>query len=256
MGFADKPKEGRQMKRRDALIRYLSRYMDKIIIGGSYFMLLLLLLSLAPGILYQERLIREGVWQNYREIGNDKFVVTYALNTGDNKPAISSPAGDELLAVDGLKSFIRIDNAENRRFWYHTFTNVGGDTDVRHNMIGENYQLMQRVTLQEGAVVIDYRIKSVDGEDNFDLTLNLWHRYREFSLLKIDDTYINDNYPEENQPELKYVIWVQTDPQPDHIENSPYWADLEYHFDNLAVGKTWGDPIVTITVSYSLFGPQ
>ena len=245
------------MKKRDALIRRLSKHIDKIIIAASYCILFLFLLTLTPGILYQEKLVREGIWQEYREIKNDKFNVMYALNTGDNKPLIRAPAGNELLAVDGFKSTINVNGTENRSFWNHTFRNVEEESSiVHHNMILENYQLMQTTTLQEEAVVIDYRIKSTGGGDNFDLTLNLWHRYQEFSLLKIDNTYINDNYREENQgenqPELKYVVWIQTNPQPDNIENSPYWASLEYHFDNLAVEEVWEDPIITITVSYLL----
>lgn len=242
------------MKKRDALIRYLSKHIDKIIIGGGYCILLIFILALALGTLYQERLIREGIWQENREIKNDRFTIIYALNTGDNNPLIRAPTDDELLAMDGFKSTININGVENRSFWNHTFRNVVEDSKVvRHNMIGEIYQLMQRTTLQEEAVIIDYRIISTGGENNFDLTLNLWHWYQEFSLLKIDNTYINDNYWGENQPELEYVVWIQTDPQPNHIENSPYWADLEYHFDNIAVGEAWGDSITTITVSYSLW---
>ena len=249
------------MKKCGALIRQLSKRIDKIIITASYCILFLFLLTLAPSILYQERLVREGVWQEYREIKNDKFNVMYALNTGDNKPLIRIAAGDELLAVDGFKSTINVNGIENQSFWNHTFRNVVEESSVvRHNMICENYQLMQTTTLQEEVVVIEYRVKSTGGEDNFDLTLNLWHEYQEFSLLKIDNTYVNDNYWEENQwenqPELKYVVWMQTDPQPDHMENSPYWVELEYHLDNLAVGEAWGNPIVTITVSYFLWEPE
>ncbi len=238
------------MKKRDALIRYLSKHIDKIIIGGSYGILLLFILAMVPGILYQERLIREGIWQEYRELGNDSYIIIYALNTGDNKPLIRTLDGDELIAVDGFKSTINVNDVENRSFWNHHFRNVVEKEPVmHHNMIWENYQFLQVTTLQENAVTIDYSIKCSPAE-NIKLTLNLWHRYQEFSVLKVDNSTVNDNYPGENQPGLKYVVNLELDPQPQTIENAPYWINLTYSFDNLAVKETWGDPIVRITIFY------
>lgn len=255
MGIIDKSKKGMSMKNSGKLIQYLSKHIDKIIIIASYIILLLFLLTLTPGILYEERLIKEGQWQEYREIGNDWFKVTYALNTGANKPLISTNNGNELISVNGFKSSIQIDNDENRSFWNHEFRNVvEGDTVVRHNMVWDNYQLMQRTTLSENTTVIDYRITTYDGEDNFDLTLNLWHEYQASSLLKIDNAYVNDNYQEENQeniqPKPTHVVLMQTDPQPDNIENTPYWANLTYSFENLTVETTW-ENLVETRISYA-----
>ncbi|KXB01434.1 hypothetical protein AKJ44_02550, partial [candidate division MSBL1 archaeon SCGC-AAA261F17] len=124
------------MKKRDALIQYISKHIDKIIIIASYVMLLLLLLTLIPGVLYKERLIREGRWQENRKISNDYFTITYALNTGEHAPLISDQEGNRLITINGFKSNIKIDNRESRSFWNHEFRNVvEGDTTVRHNVL-------------------------------------------------------------------------------------------------------------------------
>ena len=233
------------------LINKLSKHIDKIIIASGYCILVALLLSLAPGILYQERLIREGVWQEYREMKNDKFVVFYALNTPDNKPSIRTPGGAELLALDGLKSTVGFDNLENQSFWYHTFRNViEGNTILRHNMITEDYEFLQKIALTDNAVIIEYMTKSTTAE-NLSLRLNLWHRYQEFSILKVDNVYVNDNRV---GGEPTYEVWMQLDtktPYNSWCENAPYWVNLFYSFENLAVGGVWGDPLVTVTIFYS-----
>lgn len=241
------------MKKRDALIQYLSEHIDKVIIGLGYTFLLIFLLAMIPGILYQERLIREGIWQEYRELSNDNYVIIYALNTGDNKPMIRTHNGDELIALDGFKSTIKVDDTENRCLWNHTFRNVVEEGRVvRHNMIWENYQFLQMVTLEENAVIIDYKIKCTPAE-NINIVLNLWHRYQEFSVLKVDNFTVNDNYKAGNQSELKYVVNLELDPQPQTIENAPNWVNLTYSFDNLAVGGTWGDSIVRIIMFYDIW---
>ncbi|KXB01015.1 hypothetical protein AKJ43_03735 [candidate division MSBL1 archaeon SCGC-AAA261D19] len=196
------------------------------------------------------------MWQEYREISNDHFTVIYALNTGGNKPLISAPSGDELISVNGFKSSIQINNSENRSFWNHTFKNVvEGTTVVRHNMLWDNYQLMQRATLEENTVIIDYRVKSCTGKDNFELTLNLWHEYQENTLLKIDNACINADSLEENGEENKskptYVVTIRTEPQPDNIKNASYWVVLTYSFENILVDEAWGNSIVRLTISYS-----
>ena len=236
------------------LIDKLSKRIDKIVIASGYCILVALLLSLSPGIFYQERLIREGVWQEYRDdLKNDKFVVFYALNTSDNKPSIRTPEGAELLALDGLQSKVGFDNLENQSFWYHTFRNVieEGNTILRHNMIRENYQFLQKITLMDNAVVIEYMIKSATTE-NRSITLNLWHRYRETSVLKVDNVFVNDN---RLGGEPTYEVWMQLDAKTPHsfrYENAPHWVNLIYSFENLAVGDVWPkDPLVKVTVSYS-----
>ncbi len=242
------------MKKRKVLIRYLADHVDKIIIVFSYLLLLYFIVVTASTIRVEEKWRERGVWIEYRQIGNEHFTITYTLNTGDNKPSICAPSGDELLAVDGWKSVIDVDNA-SRNFWDHVYRNVSNGGEIRHNMIWENYQLRQTTILQDNLVTMLYEFMH-SGENASNLTLNLWHRYQKFSTVMVDNQTIYDVSQENENAEPEYLITIERSPQLT-AENVPYWGlenglgwvELTCTQENIAASYNWLT-VAEITLSY------
>lgn len=242
------------MKKRRALIRYLAKRIDKIIIGLSYCLLLYFIVATASSIRVEERLTEHGIWREYRQMGNDYFTITYALNTGDNKPSISTPWGQELLAVDGWKSTIDVDN-NSRSFWDHVYRNVSTEEKILHNMIWENYQLRQTTYLQDNLLTMSYEF-IYSGENTSNLTLSLWHRYQEFSAVMVDNLTIYDVSQENENAEAEYFVKIEPNPQLT-AENTPYWnlengvgwVELTCTQKNIAPSYNW-ETVAEIKVSY------
>jgi len=233
------------MKTRDALMRWLAKRIDKIIVVAGYCVLFLLLLKLVPGVLYQNKLAEVGIWQETREIKNDHFIVRYAMSSGDNKPTILSPSDDELLAVNGWESTITVDNSP-RSFWDHTFRSYATEDLVRHNMGWENYQLMQTSTLCDNYLTIAYKFYSYD---NAHLTLNLKHRYENYSLLIWDNVAVNQQRAAV-QPKYRVDVGLSFSENAQHVwDNAPYWVNLTCSLDNIRENQ-WCQ-IAQLTISYS-----
>lgn len=242
------------MKKSDKMVRYISKHISEIIIVLSYVVLFSLLLALTPGILYQEKLMRIGVWQETREIKNDYFIVRYHLNTGDNKPTVLAANGDELLAVDGWESTIRIDNDNSSRsMWDHTFRNVAASSFIIHNIAWRNYQLMQTATLYENQVTFEYTFRA-ENED-VQLALSLKHRYASYSTLTLNNAKINEN--QENRLLTKYAVKLELDNTFVAKENVRYeidnalpWLRLTFHSNNILADNRW-HPVAKLIMSYA-----
>ena len=233
------------MKKRDALMRYLAKHIDKIIVALGYCVLFILLLKLVPGVLYQNKLAEVGIWQETREIKNDYFIVRYAMSSGDNKPIILSPSDEELLAVNGWESTITVDNSP-RSFWDHTFRSYATEDLVRHNMGWENYQLMQTSTLCDNYLTIAYKFYSYD---NAHLTLNLKHRYENYSLLIWDNVAVNQQRAAV-QPKYRVDVGLSFSENAQHVwDNAPYWVNLTCSLDDIQENRWY--QIAQLTISYS-----
>jgi hypothetical protein len=237
-------------------MRYLSKHIDKIIIALSYIILFFLLLGLVPGILYEEKIVEKGIWQETREIKNDSFIVSYSMNSGDNKPTVLTPDGDELLVVDGWESTIEKNNDNlPRSIWDHSFRNVVASSFIIHDIAWDNYQMMQRVRLYENQVTFEYSFLSTANE-NIQLTLSLKHRYGSYSTLMFDNVKINEN--QENKLSVRYAIKLELDDTfaaaesvRYSVDNAPYWLRLTFYAENIPADSNWHD-VARLTMSYSL----
>jgi len=243
------------MKRSKVTIRYLSKHIDKIIIVLSYILLIFLLLALVPSVLYQEKLVREGIWQETREIKNDNFIIRYHLNSGDNKPTILTSGGDELLAVDGWESTVEKDNNSPRSIWDHTFRNAAASSFIIHGIAWDNYQMMQTVRLWENQVTFEYKFLSTENE-NVQLTLSLKHRYDNYSTLTFDNVKINEN--QENKLFVRYAVKLELDSTfvaaenvRYSVDNALYWLRLTFYAENIPADNNWHD-VARLIMSYSL----
>jgi len=243
------------MKRKVA-IRYLSKHIDKIIIGLSYVLLFIILLGLVPGILYQEKLVEVGIWQETREIKNANFIVRYHMNSGDNKPTVLTSGGEELLAVDGSGSTIEKDNDNSpRSLWDHTFKNVAASSFIVHDIAWDNYQMMQTVRLRENQVTFEYKFLSTENE-NVQLALSLKHRYDNYSTLTFGNVKINEN--QENKLFVRYTVNLELDNTfaaagnvRYSVDNALYWLRLTFYAENIPADNNWHD-VARLTMSYSL----
>jgi len=244
------------MKKSKVAIRYLSKHIDKIIIVLSYILLIFLLLALVPGILYQEKLVEVGIWQETREIKNDNFIIRYHMNSGDNKPTILASGGDELLAVDGWGSTIEKNNDNSpRSIWDHTFRNVAASSFIIHDIAWDNYQMMQTVRLWENQVTFEYRFLSIENE-NVQLALSLKHRYDNYSTLTFDNVKINEN--QENKLFVRYAVKLELDNTfaaagnvRYSVDNALYWLRLTFYAENIPADNNWHD-VARLIMSYSL----
>jgi len=243
------------MKIGKTAIRHLSKHIDKIIIGLSYVLLSIMLLGLVPGILYQEKLVEVGIWQETREIRNDNFIVRYYMNSGDNKPTVLTPGGEELLAVDGLESTIEKDNSSHRNLWDHIFRNVAASSFIIHDIAWDNYQMMQTVRLWEKQVTFEYKFLSTENE-NVQLALSLKHRYDNYSTLTFDNVKINEN--QENKLFVRYAVKLELDNTFTatgnvrySVDNALYWLRLTFYAENIPADNNWHD-VARLTMSYSL----
>lgn len=246
------------MTKRKVIIRYLAKHMDKIIIALGYGVLLLFIV--ARGIPVEWKYIERGMWLETRGIQNDNFVVTYALNSGDNKPVITSPSGEVLIRVDGWESTIQADNGDNRSLWNHIYRSVvvESTSTIMHNMSWGAYQVMQVTTLQENSVTTEYRVSA--DENIGKISLNLQHYYENFSMVRIGGITINDNYQDDQITGLKYLIDVEASlilsPSVNEnalswaLDNAPYWFRLTFSMENVAAGYDW-KKIAKVAVSYS-----
>jgi hypothetical protein len=241
--------------RKNAAIHYISKHIDKIIIAAGYILLFILLLALVPGILYREK----EVWPETREIKNNSFIIRYHLNTGDNKPTVLTVNGDELLAVDGLGSTVRIDNDNSRSMWDCTFKNVagtvGGRDIINHSITWDNYQLMQTAMLYENQVTFEYEFLSMENE-NISPVLSLYHRYGDYSALTFDNVKINEN--QENKLFVRYAVKLELDntfAAEENVrysmDNALYWLRLTFYAENIPADNNWHN-IAKLTMSYSL----
>lgn len=242
------------MKKRRALIQHLAKRIDKIIIGLSYCLLLYFIVVTASSIRVEERLRERGIWREYQQMRNDYFTITYALNTGDNKPSISTSEGQELLAVDGWRSTIDVDNV-SRSFWDHIYRNVTNGGEILHNMIWENYQLRQTTLLQDNSVTMIYEF-IYSGENTTNLTLSLWHRYQEFSTVVVDNLTIHDVSQENENAEAEYLIKIECYPKLTaenvpywNLENEAGWVKLVCTRENITPSYNW-ETVAEIKVSY------
>jgi len=242
--------------KRKVVIYHLSKHIDKIIIGLGYVLLFILLLGLVPGILYQEKLMEVGIWQETREIGNDNFIVRYHMNSGDNKPTVLTSGGEELLAVDGWGSTIEKSNDNSpRSIWDHTFRNVAASSFIIHDIAWDDYQMMQTVRLWENQVIFEYKFLSTENED-IQLTLSLKHRYDNYSTLTLGNVKINEN--QENELFVKYVVKLELDNTFAAagnvrylVDNALYWLRLTFYAENIPADNRWHD-VARLTMSYSL----
>jgi len=244
------------MRRSKTTIRYLSKHINKIIIAVSYIILFFLLLGLVPGILYQEKLVEVGIWQETREIKNGNFIVRYHMNSGDNKPTVLALGGEELLAVDGSESTIEKDNDNSpRSLWDHTFRNVAASSFIIHDVAWDNYQMMQTVSLQENQVTFEYEVLSTENE-NIQLTLSLKHRYDSYSTLTFDNIKINEN--QENKLLVRYAVklelnnaFVTENNVRYSMDNALYWLRLTFYAENIPADNNWHN-VARLVMSYSL----
>lgn len=250
------------MKTSDIIIRWLSKRIDKIIIVLSYVVLFLIILTLTPGILYQEKLAQIGVWQETREIKNNNFIVRYYLNTGDNKPTVLAANGDELLTVDGWASTVSVDNS-SRSMWDHVFRNVAASNLIIHDIAWDNYQLMQTTTLYDNQVTFEYKFLSTENE-NVQLALSLKHRYDNCSTLTFDNSKINEKQEnQDNVPlQLRYSVKLEldktfaaTDNVRYSVDNAPYWFSLTFYSENIPADERW-HPVARLVMSYSPAGRE
>ena len=243
------------MKKSKVAIRHISKHIDKIIIVLSYILLIFLLLALVPGILYQEKLVREGIWQETLEIKNDNFIVRYHMNSGDNKPTVLASSGEELLAVDGWESTVEKDNNSPRSLWDHIFRNAAAPSFIIHDIAWDNYQMMQTVSLRENQVTFEYQFFSTENE-NVQLALSLKHRYDNYSTLTFDNIKINEN--QENKLYVKYAVKLELDNTfaaeenvRYSIDNALYWLRLTFYAENIPADNNWHN-VARLVMSYSL----
>lgn len=230
------------VKKRDAFIGRLAKHIDKIIIGTSYIILLVFILATASSIRVEEKMIERGIWTEYRRIGNSYFTVMYSLNTGDNKPAIMSPSGDELLVVDGWESTVTVDNS-SRSFWDHIYRNVSGGDEILHNMVWDNYQLRQTTRLHDNLLTMTYDFLH-GNENGSNLQLDILHRYTKFTTVVIDNQTIHDASVE-NENTI-YRLEISLSPKLT-AENLPYWSiensagrfKLRLELENIAADYNW-----------------
>ncbi|GEM_PF-6338503 len=235
------------MKKRETAIRYLSKHIDKIIIMLGYCALLSLLLGLTPGVLYQQR------WQEVQQISNDYFVVRYTMNSGDNKPAILSSTGEELLAVTGWESTIGTDDS-HRSLWDHTLRIEAPKPEGQMitTMRWENYELMQTMELRDDKMTFEYKFSS---DNSTRLALCLKHRYQRYSTLIFENTVINEDLEniENRAAGLKYRVELELGAAENvrwSIDNVPYWLSLTLCIDNISA-KTLKRPVAKLTLRYT-----
>jgi hypothetical protein len=254
--FGEVASEVEKMKKSKTMIRHISKHIDKIIIAVSYIILFFLLLGLVPGILYREKLVEVGIWQETREIKNNKFIIRYHMNSGDNKPTVLTSGGEELLAVDGSGSTIEKGNDNSRRsLWDHIFRNVAASDFIIHDIAWDNYQMMQTATLWENQVTFEYKFFSTENE-NVQLTLSLKHRYDNYSTLTFNNIKINEN--QENKLFVKYAVKLELDNTfaaeenvRYSIDNALYWLRLTFYAENIPADNNWHN-VARLVMSYSL----